>query len=238
MLIIAHRGASASEKENTREAFVAAHKMGAEAVETDIRRCKFCGKLVLSHDPIRTEEECRAALAFEDFLSIKVKGAHLPLSNERFFLGEQMQLHLEIKEKGLIHEILEMTQGLRCRDKIVFSSFLWLELFKIRFLEGKKPRAKIGLLWDPVERNLSWWLVAAVGKILKAKSIHFNLAALNLNREMVEYFRKKRFLIYAYSDKSFHPKSQITLALFLDLDGIFSDCPAYAKEILWEITLQ
>src|SRR3990167_2260392 len=185
MLIIAHRGASASEKENTREAFVAAHKMGAEAVETDIRRCKFCGKLVLSHDPIRTEEECRAALAFEDFLSIK--------------------------EKGLIHEILEMTQGLRCRDKIVFSSFLWLELFKIRFLEGKKPRAKIGLLWDPVERNLSWWLVAAVGKILKAKSIHFNLAALNLNREMVEYFRKKRFLIYAYSDKSFHPKSQITL---------------------------
>ncbi|OGF61897.1 hypothetical protein A2926_00730 [Candidatus Giovannonibacteria bacterium RIFCSPLOWO2_01_FULL_44_40] len=229
MLIIAHRGASASEKENTREAFLAAHELGSDAIETDARRCKFCGKLVLSHDPILTEEDCAAALSLEDFLNIKVDGAYLPLSDEKFFLGEQIQLHIEIKEKGLVHEILEMTQGLRYRDKIVFSSFLWRELCKIRFFEGGRPSARIGFLWESRSEKIPYWAIALAGILLDAESIHVDFSM--VNTRLVGYFRERGFSVYAYT---VNHHSDIYSAWQLGLDGIFTDRPGYAREILSE----
>lgn len=218
MLIIAHRGASGTYLENTVSAFQAAYEMGARAIETDVRRCPCHKKLKLSHDPITSEVEC---VKLADFFEV------LPY-------GERMdELHLEIKEKGLVREMLGITKHLRYHKNIIYSSFLWFELLKIKIL---RPRAKIGILWNLLEYALPRWEVVLIGKILGAKSIHFNLAA--LSSEMVTYFRQRGFLIYAYSGADCSPKSQISQALFLDLDGIFSDYPAYAKEILWEMTLQ
>jgi glycerophosphoryl diester phosphodiesterase len=50
-LICAHRGASAHLPDNSREAFLAAIEMGADAIETDVRRDS-SGRLVLAHDPV------------------------------------------------------------------------------------------------------------------------------------------------------------------------------------------
>jgi len=51
MLVIAHRGASAFEQENTLKAFDSAFKLGASWLETDVQRSKD-GTLVLYHDYI------------------------------------------------------------------------------------------------------------------------------------------------------------------------------------------
>ncbi len=48
--VIAHRGASAVERENTLEAFALAGTLGADAVELDVRRTRD-GLLVVHHDP-------------------------------------------------------------------------------------------------------------------------------------------------------------------------------------------
>ena len=48
--VIAHRGASRAERENTLDAFAAAGRMGADAVELDVRRTSD-GVLVVHHDP-------------------------------------------------------------------------------------------------------------------------------------------------------------------------------------------
>lgn len=48
--IFAHRGASATKRENTVEAFVEAHRLGADGVELDVRRGAK-GALVVHHDP-------------------------------------------------------------------------------------------------------------------------------------------------------------------------------------------
>jgi glycerophosphoryl diester phosphodiesterase len=48
--VIAHRGASAAERENTVAAFRRAREMGADAVELDVRRTRD-GVLVVHHDP-------------------------------------------------------------------------------------------------------------------------------------------------------------------------------------------
>lgn len=48
--VMAHRGASRAERENTLEAFAAAGRMGADAVELDVRRTAD-GVLVVHHNP-------------------------------------------------------------------------------------------------------------------------------------------------------------------------------------------
>src|SRR5579871_266034 len=47
--IFAHRGASATKRENTVEAFVEARRLGADGVELDVRRTQD-GALVVHHD--------------------------------------------------------------------------------------------------------------------------------------------------------------------------------------------
>lgn len=50
MQVVAHRGASRAERENTVAAFRRAREMGADAVELDVRRSRD-GVLVVHHDP-------------------------------------------------------------------------------------------------------------------------------------------------------------------------------------------
>lgn len=60
MLVIAHRGASRAELENTPAAFRRADSMGADAVELDVRVAPD-GSLVVAHDPLPTGADGRAA---------------------------------------------------------------------------------------------------------------------------------------------------------------------------------
>lgn len=229
MLIIAHRGASLAETENTRAAFEAAAEVGADAVETDLRGCRFCGRLALSHDAIKKKEQCENTLAFEDFLQIKIQGAYLPLSDTEMFLGEKLDLYLEIKESWLIKKVLDMTRELRFRDHIIFSSFKWLELFKFR---RRNKRLRIGLLWDQNKIKIPRWFVAFCAKYLGAKSVHLQFEGLSL--EDVMYFRTRGFSVYAFTVNKFE---DIYLAWQWDLDGIFTDAPAYAREVLSQLSL-
>src|SRR6266478_2819603 len=50
MMIIAHRGASSLEPENTIRSFKKAEEIGVDMIELDVRRSKD-GILVISHDP-------------------------------------------------------------------------------------------------------------------------------------------------------------------------------------------
>ncbi len=52
--IMAHRGASKASPENTVAAFELAARLGADAVELDVRRCAD-GRLLVSHDPLPAE---------------------------------------------------------------------------------------------------------------------------------------------------------------------------------------
>lgn len=64
MLVIAHRGASAVETENTPSAFRRADEMGADGVETDVRLVPD-GRLVVAHDPV---EDADAVPSFAEAL--------------------------------------------------------------------------------------------------------------------------------------------------------------------------
>lgn len=53
MLVVGHRGASGQARENTREAFVLAEEMGADAIELDVR-VTLDERLLIHHDPLPT----------------------------------------------------------------------------------------------------------------------------------------------------------------------------------------
>lgn len=54
-MIIAHRGYAKEHPENTFEAFDAAFRAGADAIETDVRIAGD-GRIVVSHDPVKSSE--------------------------------------------------------------------------------------------------------------------------------------------------------------------------------------
>lgn len=214
MKIIAHRGAAGTYRENSRESFAAAYEMGAFALETDIRRCSECWKLKLSHDPIRSEEECSGLADFTDVLDF----------------GESMELVLEIKETGIIREVIAITEQLRFRDKIIYSSFLWGELWKIS-LSGRAKR--LGLLWDSAEKKIPRSLVGFIAKLMGAKSIHLDFTMILNDRSLVIYFRERGFEVFAYTVNSVW---EIETACSLNLGGIFTDYPAYASYLIFDKT--
>ena len=165
MINYAHRGASAYYPENTLRAFYAGLEMGADGIETDIQRTKD-GVLVLSHDDSleRTtgRKECISALTYDELLDVdfglcmneKFKGERIVrLDTFLTHFGRRgLTLALEIKRSGIEADCLQCVNSLRCRNDVIFTSFMWESLVALRKLD-KDIRAGF-LTWEITEEVL------------------------------------------------------------------------------------
>ena len=88
--IIAHRGASRAQRENTLAAFRAARVFGADAVELDVRRTRD-GVLVVHHDPYVVPV---TAVIDQDVESLP---AHIPRLDAALDACTGMWVNVEIK---------------------------------------------------------------------------------------------------------------------------------------------
>lgn len=88
--VIAHRGASRAERENTLDAFIRAGEMGADAVELDVRRT-VDGVLVVHHNPHLHDGRLIAATAHRDI------PAEVPTLGEALDACADMWVNVEIK---------------------------------------------------------------------------------------------------------------------------------------------
>ena len=88
--VLAHRGASKAERENTVAAFQRAHSMGAQAVELDVRRSAD-GALVVHHDPLLGDGR---AIIVTDRADLP---DHIPTVSEALDACSGMWVNLEIK---------------------------------------------------------------------------------------------------------------------------------------------
>ena len=87
---MAHRGASAVERENTTMAFRRAAQMGAHAVELDVRMCK-SGELVVHHNAVLAN-----SIALKD-LSRSQLPAYIPTLDQALDACSGMWVNIEIK---------------------------------------------------------------------------------------------------------------------------------------------
>lgn len=126
--MVAHRGASASARENSLEAFEAAIAVGADMVEFDVRRT-IDGVLVVVHDPVPQlpyEELDPRPPRLEEVVDV---------------CAGRIALDVELKETGVEREVLELVE----RTSFVVTSFLPEVVATTKRL---RPDARVGLLLD------------------------------------------------------------------------------------------
>ncbi|MCR5041574.1 MAG: hypothetical protein K6C36_05660, partial [Clostridia bacterium] len=155
----AHRGASAYAPENTMRAFRLGVALGANGIETDVRRTKD-GVLVLFHDEslLRLTGADRKIAEFTcaELSEIRIPSPDGAVSDTVPKLTELLDfvkehpvfLALELKEDGLEADLLNAIGASGLKETCVVTSFQWEHLRNIKTID---PTQKVGLLTDTAD---------------------------------------------------------------------------------------
>jgi glycerophosphoryl diester phosphodiesterase len=158
-LIIAHRGASAYEPENTVRAFELAIRQGAQMIELDLHLTAD-GQVVVIHDP--TLDHTTNLRGRVDQMTIKQircadagKGERVPTLDEVLDLtAGQVRLYLEIKDPRAAAPTLQTIRARRCQSEMLLASF---ELALMKQLGEEVRDVELGVIlgtetWHPLVR--------------------------------------------------------------------------------------
>lgn len=211
MIIIAHRGASAYEKENTLKAFKRAFEMHALYLETDIQKTAD-GKLVLYHD-YKLPQGQEIKNCYYDFLKQK----QVPLLEELFAAApKNISINLEIKNDGNIYpgiekQLFDFLNSLPAinKDRLLISSFDFETLKRIRALDSN---IKIGVLTRDFD----------ITQPLQLNAYSVNISHKRITPQIINSCKKHNLKVLVYT------VNDITLAKKLEnigIDGIFTDYP-------------
>ncbi len=127
-LVIAHRGASAYEPENTLRAFDLAIKQGAQMIELDLHLTRD-GRVVVIHDA--TLDQTTDLKGRIDQLTLDQvkradagKGERVPTLEETLDLTRgRARLYLEIKDPRAADQTLRLIRDRRCQPEVMLASF-------------------------------------------------------------------------------------------------------------------
>lgn len=156
MKVIAHRGASGEEIENSFEAFHKALLQGADALEMDVRRTKD-GHLVLFHDytlkRLAGRRERVEELSLRQLKGIRLRHPKFPEKRgeipklEEVLEDEDLSkaiLCLEIKSDGIERDLVELIQRFDLISRCIIYSFHIDHLIRVK---GIEPELKTNLLF-------------------------------------------------------------------------------------------
>ena len=148
----AHRGASEYCPENTMLSFYTGLYMGANGIETDVRRTAD-GQLVLFHDGTLEramgEEGSVAEKTYEELSALWVKKNdkrdRIVLLEDflAHFVGLGLKLAIELKDDGTEEEIAALIEKYRCRTAVEITSF---KLERLQKMHAAAPTVRLGWL--------------------------------------------------------------------------------------------
>jgi len=226
--VVAHRGASAYEPENTIPAIVKAVELHADAVEVDVRACRD-GELVVFHDEdlrrLLNVDARVADLTLNQLKGFKVGGkAEIPTLREVIeVVRGRVKLLTEIKERGIEGRLVNVLRECGVINDTLITSFNLESILKVKELDSE---AHIGLIINHPYPN--------VGKLrgwgVEALLPRYNIVTGRLVREVKS--RGMRLIAWVVND--------VTLALKLrglGVDGIATDKPDIKKEVTKYATL-
>jgi len=141
----AHRGASEYAPENTFAAFYLGIEMGANGIETDVRRT-LDGKLVLFHDEtikrLTGMDGSIKDFTYEQLLSLDLGSyKNKKYANEKivllddflkYFGSKHLNFAIELKDDGIEKDTLEIIYKYNCQYKSIVTSFSIEHLINIR----------------------------------------------------------------------------------------------------------
>ena len=241
-LIIAHRGASIYAPENTIAAFELAHQQGAQAVELDAK-LSADGHVMVIHDQTvnrttdgtgKVRDLSLHALKKLDagiFFGSEFKNEPIPTLDEVFeAVGKKLIINIELTNYAtpfddLPRKTAELVNKYNLADKIFFSTFNPIALFRIRQL---LPDVPAGLL---LAQGLSGKISQAVtSRFISYQSLHPHY--LDMNQDLITKAHRKNQLVFTYTVNIPDDMRQL---FKLGVDGIFTDDPPLAQNILNEV---
>lgn len=161
MIIIAHRGASAYEPENTIAAFNTAVKMKADGIECDVRLTAD-KRLAIIHNP--TIKTTSGKGKVKDYTLNQLKQYNVPELQEIIDLIKQTGLLLlvEIKDEGTEQQIVNVIKKNKIENRAIIVSFYADSIKKIKRLGNIKTGLIFSKLDKPIETALASradWLI-------------------------------------------------------------------------------
>jgi glycerophosphoryl diester phosphodiesterase len=242
-IIFAHRGASALAPENTIPAFELAAKMGAPAIEFDVKLTGD-GQVVIIHDQTvdRTTDgqgdirklslteikELDAGIRFKD----AYVGTRIPtLSETMETIGQRLYMNIELTNYAtpldqLVERVVDLINHHNLGKRVLFSSFYPRNLRRAKEL---MPDVPCGLLTWP--RWMGWW-----GRTIEYRksyyvALHPNMA--DVGPDLIERVHAARHRIHVWT---VNDEKEIQNLINWGADGFFTDDPAKALTLLGKST--
>ena len=223
ILNIGHRGAKGHVAENTIASIKKAIELGADGIEIDVFRC-LTGEIVLFHDKTLDNLSNGTGYIEEKSLSelkeLNILGSKhsIPTLEEVIkSIGQEVFLNIEIKgpdtSKGSLEMVNKYVKSGKIKlSNILFSSFNWNELVKLRNLDSD---VKIALITgeDPLE---------AISPALSLNAIAINPNYKKLNKDNVQKIFSSGLKIYTWTVNN---KLDIIKVKSLKVNGIITDFP-------------
>jgi glycerophosphoryl diester phosphodiesterase len=226
MQIIAHRGASGTEPENTLRSFSRSLTMNIDAIELDVHLTKD-KKLVVIHDnSVKRTTNGKGYVKNLMFKQLRELNAGLdekiPLLEEVFDLvNKKVMIHIELKGTGTARPVAKLIEEYVKKgwwyNHFIISSFKFKELedfYKI----NKKVR--LAVLF---ERNPNKYLKKT--SLINAYSINFPMRL--TSKKYVEKAHKENLKLLVWTVNT---KRGINRMRKLKVDGIFTNFPEKTKE--------
>ncbi|HIE27442.1 TPA: hypothetical protein EYP66_09165 [Candidatus Poribacteria bacterium] len=148
MFVVAHRGASGVEPENTLLSFSKAIELGVDFIECDVHLSKD-GYLIVIHDEtVDRTTNGQGKVSGLTLSELKLldagKGEQIPTLEEVLDLSKgKVQVIIELKEAGTAEPAVSMVKRVRMSEEVVISSFYTDFLRKVKELS---PEQRISLL--------------------------------------------------------------------------------------------
>lgn len=231
-VIVAHRGASAAETENTIVAFDKALADGADAVELDIRWTAD-GIAVVYHDPSLLRNGRKVAvrkLAAADFIALKSRESiSVPTFTEALgWARNKTPLVFDIKDTGREEQFIAEVERVGFHPQSVFSSFRLTLIGKIK---ARRPDWQTA--WIVGNSGWSGFRRVLIGPII-TRAVRWGADALHFHHswvtpKLVQRCRREKLKVAVWTvDKP----EEIRKFIELGVDAIITNVPDVVRHTL------
>jgi glycerophosphoryl diester phosphodiesterase len=216
MLVIAHRGASGYEPENTVKAFEKAVELKADFVELDIQQT-LDDKLAVLHDTLLKDKTKPSEITYAELR--KKTNKDIPLLSDVFSaLKNRIGINIEIKKLRNMGLLFEAIKGYD-NNKLVFSSF---NHYYLSELKKQKQELVTGVLSEAL-------LIDPLSVLSSLKSDILVQQFEHVDKKYIDYLHSNKKKIYLWS-----VNTQSSMRKFYEMgaDAIFTDYPDLALEAI------
>ena len=225
-LVIAHRGASAVEPENTLRAFELAIQLGAQMIELDLHATRDGHAVVIHDEDLKHTTDltgCVSQLTLAEVRRADAgRGERVPTLEETLDLARgRVRLYLEIKDARAAAETLRLVRARGCQAEVLIASF---DLQLMRQLGREVSDLELGVILGTASFNPRVRLREAL-PWLALRRINYQVLSMQVEicfRYLVTQIqqRGKRLYVWTANDEP-------TFARMIarGVDGIVTDVP-------------